>query len=286
MSKKEDFFTRIKVSSPVRALGRRAVEVLDARERRGDLRPSAWHRPAGAWALERARLLTILPEREMTTLIRDARIHRYGRRSIESFDDDDPHVWIVLEGGVKLCRTSALGQRWIEAILEPGDAFGRLSVHSEGVAYEVQALEPTRLAAIARDRFEALLRAHPELAYSVVQHLEARQRKLVRRIESLVFKDVHMRVAETILELAREPGDPCPHGFAVDLRITQQDIAELVGASRQMVNRVLGDFERRLYLQRLGRVVCVLHRERLERFAESAAQSAGDASEMSEVSTR
>jgi CRP-like cAMP-binding protein len=102
----------------------------------------------------------------------------------------------------------------------------------------------------------------------VVQELENRQRKLVRRIEALVFKDVHTRVAETLLDLARKHQEPCSHGFAVDVRITQQDIAELVGASRQMVSRVLGDFERRLYVQRMGRVLCILHAERLHRFAE------------------
>ena len=103
--------------------------------------------------------------------------------------------------------------------------------------------------------------------------MEGRQRQLVRRIEGLVFKDVQCRVAEMLLELIREQGDHCQHGFAVDVRINQQDLAELVGASRQMVNRVLGDLSRRLYLHRMGRVICVLHRERLERLA---AQSAPD----------
>ena len=140
-----------------------------------------------------------------------------------------------------------------------------------GPAYEVEALEASRhRGAGARPSFEPLLRRHPDLAYSVVQELEDRQRRLVRRLEALVFKDVRARVAETLLELTREHGEPCAHGFAIDVRMSQEDLAELVGASRQMVNRVLGELQRRLYVQRMGRVLCVLHRDRLERLASDA----------------
>jgi CRP-like cAMP-binding protein len=266
MPKKDALLTRIKGSRPVRALGQRLVASLDARERQSDA-AETWHRPSGAWALERVRLLELLPEREVASF---TRIREYPRRSVARFDEDEARVWIILEGGVKLCRLSALGRRLIEALLERGDVFGRMSAGGD-TAYEVEALERTRIASLDRSRFEALLRSHPDLAYAVVQELETRQRTLVRRIESLVFKDVHVRVAETLLELAKEQGEPCAHGFAVDVRVTQQDIAELVGASRQMVNRVLGDFSRRLYIQRMGRVLCVLHRERLERFVEGPA---------------
>ena len=91
----------------------------------------------------------------------------------------------------------------------------------------------------------------------------------MRRLEALAFKDVRVRVAESILQLVTEHGEPCQHGFAVDLRINQQDLAELVGASRQMVNRVLGELSRQLYVQRMGRVICVLHKERLQSYVDA-----------------
>lgn len=271
MSKeKKSILTRLKGSRPVRALAQRSVAVRNEREREREhgARAGAWRPPSGAWTLERMRLLERLPASEIAALARDAAVVVYARRSVKLIDDDASHVWFLLEGGLKICRASMLGQRLIEAILGPGDAFGRLSSVTQTAAYEVHALEASRVAAIPRDRFEALLRRHPQLGFAVLQQLETRQRTLVRRLESLVFKDVHARVAETLLELAREHGDPCEHGFAIDVRITQQDIAELVGASRQMVNRVLGDFERQLYIARMGRVTCVLHRERLERLVE------------------
>jgi CRP-like cAMP-binding protein len=267
-TKRPSLLRRIIATRPVRAAGKHVVAALDARERANPRAPS-WHRPSGAWALERVPLFEVVPRAEIATLASEARIYTYPKRWTALLAEDDALVWIVLDGGMKLCRASSGGRRFIEAILGPGDTFGRVSPSTESATYEIEALEPTRLAAFARPRFEALLRAHPQLAFSVLQDLEMRQRKLVRRIEALVFKDVHTRVAETLLELAREHREPCSHGFAVDVRITQQDIAELVGASRQMVSRVIGDFERRLYVQRMGRVLCILHSERLQRFAQA-----------------
>mgnify|MGYP000916879659 CR=1 FL=1 len=256
---------RIKELPPVQALGRRAVAILNERERQ---RTAPRPRRAGAWALERLRLLDTIPESELLAFERSSRVETYARRHTLLLSDDGSRVWIVLEGGVKLCRISMLGQRLVEALLEPGDPFGRLSNGGAPIRYVAETLEKSRIASLPRSSFEDLLRRHPDLAYAVVQTLEDRQRKLVRRIEGLVFKDVRARVAETLLELVREHQGPCAHGFAVDVRITQQDLAELVGASRQMVNRVLGELSRELYLHRTGRVICILHRERLERLVE------------------
>lgn len=271
-SKKLPVFKRIIATAPVRAIGRHAVAALEAREQ-ANPKTASWRKPSGAWALERLPLFEVVPPIEVAALVHEARVYTYPKRGTTLLADDDAHVWIVVDGAVKLCRGGGSGRRFIEAILGPGDAFGRIASSTEGATYEVESLEPARVAAIARPRFEALLRAHPKLAFSVVQDLEARQRKLVRRIEALVFKDVHTRVAETLLDLARAHDEPCAHGFAVDVRITQQDIAELVGASRQMVSRVLRDFERRLYVQRMGRVLCILHSERLQRFAATMTSS-------------
>jgi CRP-like cAMP-binding protein len=77
------------------------------------------------------------------------------------------------------------------------------------------------------------------------------------------------RIAETLLELTRDVGETCTHGFAVDVRITQQDLADLVGASRQMVNRILREMFRDFYLKKAGAYICILDVERLRVLAES-----------------
>lgn len=264
-------FTAIKQLPPVRALGRQLVSLLNRRER---LTGRPTRRPErGVWALGGAQLFESAARPELEALVASAELRALSRRGSLLLDEQDTRVWIIVSGGIKLCRISSLGGRLVEAILAPGDLFGRLSTGGAPVALQVESLEASEIAGLPRAGFEALLRQHPELAFSVVQELEDRQARLVRRLESLVFKDVRARVAETLLELAKEHQGPCQHGFAVDVRINQQDLAELVGATRQMVNRVLGELSRELYVQRIGKVICVLHLERLERLTSASTET-------------
>jgi CRP/FNR family transcriptional regulator/CRP/FNR family cyclic AMP-dependent transcriptional regulator len=78
----------------------------------------------------------------------------------------------------------------------------------------------------------------------VIQELEARSRRLERRLESLVFKSVEARTVEALLELSGEVGESCSHGMAIDVRLSQQDLADLIGASRESVNRIVGDLQK------------------------------------------
>lgn len=194
-------------------------------------------------------------------------VRTHAARSHLLLDDPGELVHVLLSGGAKLYRTSPRGKKLVEALLEPGDVFGRVVAGGDRERVTVEPIESSSIGAIPRANFEAVLRDYSEFAFEVVQHVEDRSRRLARRLEALAFKDVDTRLAETLLALAREHEEPCAHGFAVDVRLNQSDLAELVGASRQMVNRVLGTLERHLLVQRMGRVICILHLERLERFA-------------------
>jgi hypothetical protein len=115
VSKKDGIGTRIKGSAPLRALGRRAVAALDERERRAEAQP-AGARP-GAWALSRLRLLETVPEREFLALEPGADMRSLAKRRMSLLDESDARVWVVLEGGAKLCRLGLGGRRLVEAIL-------------------------------------------------------------------------------------------------------------------------------------------------------------------------
>ncbi len=141
----------------MQALGRRAVAVLDRRERHGERAPGRG-KAAGAWALSRVRLLETVPEGELMALEPAAEVRSLARRRSTLLDESDGRVWVVLEGGAKLCRVGLAGKRLVEAILEPGDLFGRISAGADSASYQVEGLEPTRFAGFARAGFELLLR--------------------------------------------------------------------------------------------------------------------------------
>jgi len=256
------------VRNPVNAAVAKHVSRLDEKEREGAPPPTLSGREATRlWYLRRVDLFRHFPAERIEELAGETELRNLARRESWLVADDDDRVYMVADGGIKLCRVSALGRRLVEGILDPGDVFGTLS-RVAGRSYHVEALDRAVLVSVDRGSLLKLLSVEPELCLSVLQVLEQRERRLSLRVESLVFKDVPMRVVEALVQLSRQHGDPCPHGFAVDVRVSQQDIADLVGASRQMVNRVIRDLTLKFYLKRKGRVLCILNITRLRRLAD------------------
>lgn len=246
---------------PWHPIRRSTRKLVDALERRQSASGTSTARPqASTWALAGLDLFAGLPRDEIEALLGLGRHAEVEARTPIVVTDGAVHI--VLEGGVKLARVSVLGRQLIIGLLGPGDVFGRVTAADTDESYVLEALEPSRILAIDSAAFRDLL-ARGQFAYRVVQRLEDRERELVRRVESLVFKDVRTRLVETLLALADEHGDRCTHGMAVDVRINQQDLADLVGASRQMVNRALGELSRGLYVRKMGKTLCILNRERL-----------------------
>lgn len=244
---------------PIRSATRRLVDELDRRaEKRGDHRVRP---PASRWGLAGAGLLDAVDPGDLEALWASAPVALEARAPIVV---SDGVIHLILSGGVKLARVSALGRQLIVGLLGPGDVFGRVTAAEVDESYVLEALEPSEIVAVDRAAATSLL-GRSELAYRVVQQLEERERELVRRIESLVFKDARTRLIETLLALVDEHGQGCTHGMAVDVRINQQDLADLIGASRQMVNRLLGELSRSLHVRRMGKTLCILNRRRLER---------------------
>lgn len=115
---------------------------------------------------------------------------------------------------------------------------------------------------------QALLDLKPALAFRVIQHLGEQRRTLERQIASLVFKDVPARLAETLLEFAHGCGQLCVHHLARELVITQQDLADLIGATRQVVNATLKQFQRRGLIDCRRNCICLANPDGLRRVAE------------------
>jgi CRP-like cAMP-binding protein len=250
---------------PIRKTARSVVDALD---RRAEARGESTTRPAASrWALSGVGLFDAVPSDQLDALFARAKVTELEVREPVVVTDDAVHI--VSTGGIKLARVSALGRQLIVGILGPGDLFGRVTASEVDESYVLEALEPSEVVALPADELEGLL-GRSDFAYRVVQQLEERERQLVRRVESLVFKDARTRLIETLLALADEHGESCSHGMAVDMRVNQQDLADLIGASRQIVNKLLGELSRSLHVRRMGKVLCILNRRRLERLVSTS----------------
>lgn len=153
-------------------------------------------------------------------------------------------VFILLEGTVKIYVDQVDGSEVILAFLGPGDTFGEMSmVGSAGRSANVVTLERCTCLAMDRMSFHRCLRSMNDLSYNLVRLMNRRLRLANEQIQALSTLDVRGRVARQLLAFAQQYGQEEEDGTRITLRLTQTDVASLVGASRERVNQVIVDFK-------------------------------------------
>jgi CRP/FNR family transcriptional regulator, cyclic AMP receptor protein len=163
-------------------------------------------------------------------------------------------VYLLLEGTVKIYVSKADGREVILAFLGPGDTVGEMSlIDSAGRSANVVTTEPSRLLWMDRSSFQSCLRSMAPLAVNLVRLLSNRLRLANEQIQALCTLDVPGRVARQILALADRYGRPAPGAAAagdlrIPVRLTQSDLGEVVGASRERVNQAIVEFKQRGYI--------------------------------------
>lgn len=182
--------------------------------------------------------------------------------------DQGDALYVVLEGKIKIGLTAADGRENMLAVLGPGEMFGELSLFDPGPrTAAATALSDAELAELPHDALRPLLTGHPEVASHLLQALARRLRRTNEAMADLVFSDVPGRVAKALLDLADRFGEPGPDGLHVAHGLTQEELAQLVGASRETVNKALADFAARGWIRIEARAVVVHDQERLARRA-------------------
>jgi CRP/FNR family transcriptional regulator, cyclic AMP receptor protein len=182
--------------------------------------------------------------------------------------DTGDRLFIVLEGKVKISRSAADGRENLLAVLGPSEMFGELSLFDPGPrTATATAVTDSALASLDHDDLRPLLVAQPAVASQLLAALAQRLRRTNEAMADLVFSDVPGRVAKALLDLAERFGADEVDGVRVHHDLTQEELAQLVGASRETVNKALSEFANRGWLRLEGRTVLLLDRERLARRA-------------------
>ncbi|MGH2618820.1 MAG: Crp/Fnr family transcriptional regulator [Thermomicrobiales bacterium] len=156
-------------------------------------------------------------------------------------------AYIILDGTLKVSTLQSNGRELILALLGPGEIVGELALADRsGRSADVAALEPATLVWIDRGSFAQLRRDIPGITENLLRLLARRLRLANAQLQAMATLDVHGRVARQLLALADALGEELPDGgVRIPLRITQSDLAALVGATRVRVNEVLVGFTRR-----------------------------------------
>jgi CRP/FNR family transcriptional regulator, cyclic AMP receptor protein len=219
--------------------------------------------------LRRAPLFDALDDDGARTLRRqmaEVKLHRGEHLFMEG--DDGDALYVVIEGKMKLTRAAADGRENLLSVIGPGEMFGELSLFDPRPrTSSASAVTDAVLASLKNEALMPLLRERPEVSLHLLRALAQRWRRAADVTADLVFTDVPGRVAKNLLDLAERFGTQEPDGLHVHHDLTQEELAQLVGASRETVNKALADFAARGWLQISARSVLILDSERLRKRA-------------------
>jgi len=152
--------------------------------------------------------------------------------------DAPDSLYFILYGKVKIYVCNAEGGEAILNIQGAGDYFGEMALLDEAPrSASVMTMVPTRAAIMTKSAFKECLASHPDIAYNLIRTLTQRVRTLSCNVRDLALLDVYERVSRTLLSLAK----PLDNQLVIDQKLTHQEIANMVGASREMVSRILKD---------------------------------------------
>ncbi len=210
--------------------------------------------------LDDAAAASLLSSLSETRLRRGETLFREG--------DTGDRLYVVTEGKIKLGRSSPDGRENLMAVLGPGQMFGELSLFDPGPrSLTATAVTDVTMKSLGHDELSGWLTGYPDVARGLLGQLASRLRRTNDVVADLVFSDVPGRVAKALLDLASRFGRKADDGLHVHHDLTQEELAQLVGASRETVNKALADFANRGWLRLEPRSVVLVDVERLQRRA-------------------
>ena len=188
-------------------------------------------------------------------------------RGATLFHEGDPgdQLYFIVSGKIKLGRTASDGRENLVAVMGPGAIFGEMALFDPSPrSTSATAVSETRLAGLKHENLRKVIQHSPEVSAQLLQALARRLRRTNENLADLVFSDVPGRVAKALLDLADRFGRPATDGILVAHELTQEELAQLVGASRETVNKALAEFVQRGWIRLEARAVVILDLQRLK----------------------
>jgi CRP/FNR family cyclic AMP-dependent transcriptional regulator len=199
-----------------------------------------------------------VPETDLAKLLSSAVKKTYPKNSIVINEGDEAGaVFVILSGRVHAFLSNASGRTVTLSTLEAGSFFGELSLlDGEPRSASVMTVESTTCVLIPRRAFQAWLQEHPDAALKIIRSLTGRIRILTESVRGLALSDVYGRLAKSLTDMAVAEGET----WIVEPKPSHQDLANIVGCSREMVSRIMKDLGRGGYLSAEGKRLRLLRR--------------------------
>ena len=236
-------------------------------------------------ALKRLWLFSELTDADVDQIRALARVQRYpARQTVVSQGDQSGDLFLVVDGRLRASSCNANGDEVVLSIMGPGDVFGEMALlDGEPRSATVATLDACQLMVIEARAFHALLRQMPTLSASLMKVMARRIRDLTDRTQDVALLNVESHLAKVVLALAARFGDHTRSGqTAITLKLSQQELASMVGATRELVNRRLRAWAQRGIVELVSGSLVIKQEEALQAMVADEDGDDGTAGEESE----
>jgi len=227
--------------------------------------------PSKIWYLKCCDLFEKLTPEQAESIERRAVMRHFSKGEL-IYVPGDPcqSVLVVVRGRVKIKGITPDGKEFILAFVDEGELFGELALIDEAPRDEfAEASNPSELLAIPREDLFRLVESRPDLAFQITKLVGLRRRRIESRLRSILFRNNRQRVAGVLLELLESHGERNGHGWLIRLKLSHQEIASLIGTTRESVTIVLGQLQLDGLIRIQRRAITVIDREGLSVEADS-----------------
>jgi CRP/FNR family cyclic AMP-dependent transcriptional regulator len=206
--------------------------------------------------LQQVEIFQGLSDQELDALSASSSSRSFPKNTVVIHENDPADSLFIIESGkVKVYCSDKNGKEFIMNTQTEGDYFGELALLDDSTrSASVRTVEKSSFTIIYKEDFSQVLDDHPNITRKLIRNLAAQVRKLTADVKSLALQDVYGRVANVLTDLAEERGDGTLY---IPEKLTQQDIADRVGASREMVARILKDLTIGDYIRFEGRHIII-----------------------------
>ena len=189
-------------------------------------------------------------------------------RHVYEFGDIADRVYVLKSGMIKITRASDDGKEFILYFIRPGEVFGELAITGQGRRRgSATVIDDAFICTVEGQEFERFMLQHPAVSLEIAKIIGRRKERTEGRMLDLVTKDVRTRLAHTLATLAEEFGRPDKTKTLIDLRLTQTDLAQLVGSTRETTSTVFNEFRRDGLVDSEGKRIWVLDSQALGDYA-------------------
>jgi CRP/FNR family transcriptional regulator len=223
------------------------------------------------WYLKHINIFKGMTEADLATVERMTHMKPYGRREqVYGQGDEGNVVYLLKEGRVKIYKLSPDGKELTLELLEPGEIFGEMALVDDSPRDTIaETLDDSMLCIMRRRDFELFLKKKPELAMRVTKLIGMRRRHIENQLENLVFRSASSRLALLLLSLGEIHGVRDSRGIILNIKLSQQELANLIGTARETTSALLNEFKRLGFIDIQRRRIKLLESWRLKKIADA-----------------